>query len=153
MNRLKNTGSSLFLIELMISILFFSLGSAVCVQAFAKAHMASHTAEQLSFASSAVSSAASLVKYTPKSLPALQEYYPNIVLSGKEFLVFYDDDHRECAEKDRIYTLHIRTAQKDSVETAHIFMIFDESEETLFELKLHYPAFSENHETAAKEGT
>ena len=38
MTRLKPARSSLFLIELIIAILFFSAGSAVCVRAFAQAH-------------------------------------------------------------------------------------------------------------------
>lgn len=35
---MKHSRSSLFLMELLISILFFSLASAVCIQLFAKSH-------------------------------------------------------------------------------------------------------------------
>ena len=37
MTRLKHSRSSLFLIELIIAILFFSAGSAVCIRAFSQA--------------------------------------------------------------------------------------------------------------------
>lgn len=36
---MKSSKSSLFLMELIISILFFSLASAVCIQLFAKSHL------------------------------------------------------------------------------------------------------------------
>ncbi len=36
---MKSSKSSLFLIELIISILFFSLASAACIQLFTKAHL------------------------------------------------------------------------------------------------------------------
>ena len=35
-----HSGSSLFLMELILAILFFSVASAVCVQLFARAHTA-----------------------------------------------------------------------------------------------------------------
>lgn len=38
---MKHSKSSLFLMELIIAILFFSLASAVCIQMFAKAHLLS----------------------------------------------------------------------------------------------------------------
>ena len=62
MTRLKPARSSLFLIELIIAILFFSAGSAVCVRAFAQAHLMSQAASDLSSASAQVSSAASVIR-------------------------------------------------------------------------------------------
>lgn len=40
---MKNSKSSLFLMELIIVILFFSLSSAVCIQMFVKAHLLGKT--------------------------------------------------------------------------------------------------------------
>ena len=47
MKRKGSSGSGLFLIELMISIAFFAIASAGCVQIFAKAHRFSEEAEKL----------------------------------------------------------------------------------------------------------
>ena len=61
----KRTGgraSRLFLIELILAVLFFSLGSAVCVQVFAKARAGSVEARDLAFASSAASCAANVLR-------------------------------------------------------------------------------------------
>lgn len=45
---MQNSRASLFLMELMISILFFSLSSAVCIQLFVKAHTINETTEDKS---------------------------------------------------------------------------------------------------------
>ena len=47
MKKIKTFGSGLFLLELMISIAFFAIAAAGCVQIFAKAHSLSGQAERL----------------------------------------------------------------------------------------------------------
>ena len=58
MNRTARSQTSLFLIELILAILFFSLGSSICIRVFAQASLMSRSAADLSFASSQVSGAA-----------------------------------------------------------------------------------------------
>ena len=72
--------SRLFLLEMMIAVLFFSLGSAVCIQAFVRAHTDSLRAQELAFSSSAVSSAANALRYGGQDLG---EYLPGAVAQGK----------------------------------------------------------------------
>ena len=54
----ESSRSSLFLLELMISIVFFALAAAGCVQVFAKAHMLSQEAGRLDMAVSVAQSLA-----------------------------------------------------------------------------------------------
>ncbi len=62
MKNRKRVGSPLlFLLELVFSILFFSLASAVCVGLFAQSHERSREARELNLAVNTVSSAAELV--------------------------------------------------------------------------------------------
>lgn len=75
MSTRNSSKSSLFLIELIIAILFFSIGSAVCVRAFMKAHSLSTEAKDLSFASAQVSSMASVLKYTDRSYASIREHF------------------------------------------------------------------------------
>ena len=139
MHTLNNTRSSLFLIELIIAILFFSLGSAVCIQAFVKAHTDSTDAQNLSFASSTVSSAASVVKYTDGTLDSMQAYFPEAFQDGGNTIaVCYNRDHTPCAPSDAAYTLRIETGLQTGVETAHIW-IADRLGQTVYELDLRYP--------------
>ena len=100
MSTRNSSKSSLFLIELIIAILFFSIGSAVCVRAFVKAHSLSTEAKDLSFASAQVSSMASVLKYTDRSYASIREHFPDAAKSGDDFLVFYDEEGTSCQEKD-----------------------------------------------------
>lgn len=138
MNTLKNTRSSLFLMELIIAILFFSIGSAVCVQAFVQAHLTSREARDLSFASSGVSSAASVVRYAGSGLSDLQAYYPSAVSDGDETVVYYDSGFDPCGGEDAAYALRILTARTGGAENAHIRML-DAGGELIYELELRYP--------------
>ena len=135
----SNTRSSLFLIELIIAILFFSLGAAVCVQAFAKAHTLTGQARDLSFASSAVSSAASAVKYTDGSAGQLRPYLPGVFADGEDAAVCYDADLAPCqAGDDAAYTLHIHTEPMEGGRTASIRMDSRDGE-TIYALQLTLP--------------
>lgn len=62
MNRRTNArSSSLFLIELIISILFFAVASSVCVQFFVRARLMSRESAQLTEAVSACSTASETI--------------------------------------------------------------------------------------------
>ena len=138
--RAMNTRSSLFLIELIIAILFFALGSAVCVQAFVKAHTVSADARALSFASSTVSSAASIVKYTDGDLGSVQTYFPGAFQDDAGVISqCYDESFTPCGAADAAYTLRMETDVQSGVESAHIWMD-SRSGETIYELDLRYPA-------------
>ena len=60
--RNRAQASSLFLLELTMAILFFSIASAVCVQIFVKSRAMSLHAEELNAAVREVSSAAEIVR-------------------------------------------------------------------------------------------
>ena len=140
----NNTRSSLFLIELIIAILFFSLGAAVCVQAFVKAHTLTGQARELSFASTAVSSAASAVKYTDGSLEALQVYFPEAFADGEGVAVGYDSGFSPCPGADAAYTLRIRTGDEDDVRSASISMDGRDGR-SIYGLDLRWPVQEADH--------
>lgn len=137
--RQQSSRASLFLIELIIAVLFFSLGSAVCVQAFVKAHLTSREARDLAFASSTVSSAANVVRYSGGTLEGFQAGYPEAFADGEGFAVCYDSELTPCAAEDAAYTLHVDTREEAGVAYADIRMT-DAADSELFALALHWPA-------------
>lgn len=137
MSTRNSSKSSLFLIELIIAILFFSIGSAVCVRAFVKAHSLSTDAKDLSFASAQVSSMASVLKYTDRSLASIREYFPDAAGSDEEFLVFYDEERTPCGEADAVFTMHAEMSEASGMIYAQIFME-REGDDPLYELKLRF---------------
>ena len=59
--RNRARSSSLFLMELIIAILFFSVFSAVCVQFFVKSHLLSNDANALTHAVNECASTAEMI--------------------------------------------------------------------------------------------
>lgn len=81
----KASSSSLFLMELILSILIFALASAVCVSFFVRSHTLSVQAQEMNRAVQSVDQAAELIRgstSTEDLEQQLQQAYPNIVSSG-----------------------------------------------------------------------
>lgn len=134
----SSRSSRLFLIELIMAILFFSLGSAVCIQAFARAHTVSSEARDLAFASATVSGAANVVRFTDGSLEAFQTYYPEAEADGAGFAVCFDADFSPCGREAAAYILRVETERDGGVTDANIRME-DPQGGSLYALSLRYP--------------
>lgn len=139
MNHFTHHKSSLFLMELLFAILFFALGSSICVQIFIKAHQINKNAQDLSFASSKVSETVSVLQYSDADLLSIQKLFPCAEKKGNEILIFYDSSYELCNEKERKYTLHFTSQDSSLKRSAHIWMTSNYPEEVLYELNLHYP--------------
>ena len=105
MKRKGSSGSGLFLIELMISIAFFAIASAGCVQIFAKAHRFSEEAEKLD---RAVSLAQSLAE-------------ENSGAQEKESSVqYYDESHSDCEKKQAVYEANVQIDREEQMRKIKI---------------------------------
>ncbi len=135
----SNTRASLFFLELIIAILFFALGSAVCAQAFARAYTVSRQAKELAFASATVSSAAAALEYTDGSLEAFRAWFPEAYEQDGALEAAYDASLAPCGREMGHYTLHAAASQAAGVRSAEICM-FDNSGETLYALSLRWPS-------------
>ena len=139
MKHIPHTRSSLFLIELIIAVFFFSIGSAVCIRAFSQAYLMSRSAQELSFASSQISGAASAVRYTDRSAEALSEYFPSARADDSGCLIYYDRNRRPCSPEEASYTMTIRTEQ-DGIRTDIFLSMTRQDGAVLYELSLRYPS-------------
>lgn len=133
MRERQNTRSSLFLIELILAILFFSLASAVCVQVFVKAHFISQSAAELTLGANCASSAAEVLTHTDGSYEAFKELFPQAQEDDGEFYLCYDQDGKICEEEDAVYYLRIQEAASDNIRSAHI-LFTDKSGNCLYRL-------------------
>lgn len=107
MRERQNTRSSLFLIELILAILFFSLASAVCIQVFVKAHFMSQSAKELTLGSSYATSAAEVLAHTDGSYEAVKALLPEAMEKDGILYICYDKNGETCTEKEAAYYLHI----------------------------------------------
>lgn len=101
-----NNTSSLFLLELILAVLFFSVASALCIQIFTKAHLMSQDARDLNFAVNEVSSMA--------------EQMPDDSL--QDAAAYYDSSYAPCKKADAVYVLTVHYEPEDTLLKAHISM-------------------------------
>ena len=101
-----NNTSSLFLLELILAVLFFSVASALCIQIFTKAHLMSQDARDLNFAVNEVSSMA--------------EQMPDGTL--QDAAAYYDSNYASCEKADAVYVLTVHYEPEDTLLKAHISM-------------------------------
>ena len=101
-----NNTSSLFLLELILAVLFFSVASALCIQIFTKAHLMSQDARDLNFAVNEVSSMA--------------EQMPDDSL--QDAAAYYDSSYASCEKADAVYVLTVHYETEDTQLKAHISM-------------------------------
>lgn len=101
-----NNTSSLFLLELILAVLFFSVASALCIQIFTKAHLMSQDARDLNFAVNEVSSMA--------------EQMPDDSL--QDAAAYYDSSYASCEKADAVYVLTVHYESEDTLLKAHISM-------------------------------
>ena len=97
-----NNTSSLFLLELILAVLFFSVASALCIQIFTKAHLMSQDARDLNFA---VSMAEQMSDGTLQDAAA-----------------YYDSSYASCEKADAVYVLTVHYEPEDTLLKAHISM-------------------------------
>ena len=122
--------SSLFLMELILAILFFSITSAVCVQFFVKSHLLSQRSQVLTQAVNECSSIAEIFK-TSDSLSSAVDVivaeYPSASTSISEHtdtratLVLYFDEQFVFCDKDvHTYELRISLSEENTMLSAQM---------------------------------
>lgn len=115
----ESSKSSLFLLELMISIVFFALAAAGCVQVFAKAHMLSQEAGRLDMA---VSVAQSLAEECSGSRMEDNQRY-------------YDELGNVCGKEGGVYLAEILQTEQAGMNQIHITVMDMKTQDTLYTLQ------------------
>ncbi len=119
MHNRQSHASSLFLLELVLAILFFSIASAVCVQLFVKAHLTGSESRALSHAVTACSSVAETletVSSAEEALALLQQQYPEaaaVTDAGVSVFEVFFDESFAAAAPSASGTWYLRTALQE----------------------------------------
>lgn len=99
MNKLKSK-TSLVLMELIVTILFFSLASAVCVQLFVRSHLLNKETRELNNAINICQSIAEVMNGTDGSLEQIQAYFPSATGDDDYFVIYYDENFKSTLDMD-----------------------------------------------------
>ena len=132
-----NNISSLFLLELILAVLFFSVASALCIQIFTKAHLMSQDARDLNFAVNEVSSMAEQMSAGTLHSDTAPSSDDTVASSGdtasdpstqmpddslQDAAAYYDSSYASCEKADAVYVLTVHYEPEDTLLKAHISM-------------------------------
>lgn len=150
-HRNRSRSSSLFLLELILAILFFSLASAVCVQFFVKSHILSRDAQRLNHAVNECSGIAEIVNTsygTEDALEVITDIYSDISVEtdaengdipAVSIQIYYNEEFIPCTEPERVYTLQAELWEQDRMLTAGMAIMSLDEEDPVYELTVkHY---------------
>ncbi|MCR5791238.1 MAG: hypothetical protein K6G83_15250 [Lachnospiraceae bacterium] len=136
----KNAGTSLFLMEMIIIVLFFSIACAVCVQAFVNAHLLDKHTMELNHAVIAAQGFADVMRGSDGTLESLLAAYPDAVIKeGNEGLqVFYDREFHPIGKEGNTgtasYCSDITLTSGDRLHTIRISVRNMEDETEIYAL-------------------
>ena len=95
--------SSLFLMELILAILFFSLASAVCCQLFVRAHTLEQEALRTDSMKNQVENAAQLLTGFHGDMDAVLEQFPYGWLQNGTAILPFDASFHPCEASQAVY--------------------------------------------------
>ncbi len=112
--------SSLFLLEFILAILFFSVASAFCVQIFVKSHLLSKDAQDLNFAVNEVCNTAEQISSNSDT--------------ATDTIIYYDDSYKQCEKDNATYRLSTHFQDDQTLLSADITMQLLSDERTIYAL-------------------
>ena len=114
--------SSLFLMELMMAILLFSLAATVCVQVFVKSHTLEKESTELSQAVFASTSVAEIFRSSDDYAEILQEQFPFADITNDCIKIYYADNWVPVASSDASYQLTFATKSSDGFLYGYLYV-------------------------------
>lgn len=122
---MKHSHSTLFLMELIIAILFFSLASTICIQLFAKAHLLSKKTVNENYAVTQSQNLAEIFRATEGNLSEMSKLLSNAQISDNTLTLYFTSDWASCTEADAGYVATLKSSitvdnfQKAEIDVSH----------------------------------
>ena len=100
-----NSGTSLFLMEMILALLFLSLSSAACIQIFAAARKNRIQAEQWNQIQALTTSVGEALEGTDGSPDQLLNILPDGTQTSDSLIWYYDSSWQSCSAKEASYEM------------------------------------------------
>lgn len=136
--------SSLFLIELILSVLILALCTTVCIRIFAASWQDRRQAREWNHIQELLTNTAEIFEATDGSAEALLQYLPSGSIDNGEVLYYYTSVWDSADAENAVYKLSLYPQTFDDWKSLQIsFFHLDKNEATLlYETELHVPVFS-----------
>ena len=143
-----NSGTSLFLMEMILALLFLSLSSAACIQIFAAARKYRIQAEQWNQIQALTTSAGEALEGTDGSPAELLSLLPGGIQKEDNLIWYYDDTWQNCSEKNASYEMIFSPDTSSSEKSGELSFLQVSDKHMIYRIPLSFPA-----EYSEKEGS
>lgn len=133
--------SGLFLMELILSLLFLSLASSVCIRLFADARVCQKKARELNHIRELTTSVGEILEGSRPEPEAFAALLPGGTISGNLVEYSYDAAWKPCRAEDAAYQMELLLSEAASEKKA-VLTFRNRSGETLFTQTIRYPRFT-----------
>ncbi len=125
--------SSIFLMELIISILFFALCSAVCIQLFVYSNTLGNESFDRDHAVTKASSIAEVIIANNGETEPLFDIFP-MVKEDVYIVTYYDEDGEFVSKEEGDYELQVLVKEQDGMKDITISTYLKGEEKVIYEL-------------------
>ena len=124
MNKYLKSKTSLFLMELIMTILLFAACGAVCMKLFVTSHIITRDTVELNEAVSVAQGFAEVMRGTDGDITSVMEHYPNAIFGGEGFFeVFYDEDFEECEYDRAAYVGDVTMSPNGAIQNMEVRIV------------------------------
>lgn len=133
--------NSLFLIEMLFSLLILSIACAACIRIFAAAGISRQKARELNDIQELLISAGEMTEGWDGDLASAEALLPGGNFSDGLGTYYYDDKWNICGEQNASYRMELSLSASQQKKTAGL-CFFSKSGEVLYQTELSFPYFS-----------
>ncbi len=143
-----NSGSSLFLMEMILVLLFLSLSCAACIQIFAAARSNRLKAEQLNQIQVLTTSVGEVLSGTDGSDDEILALIPDGIKEDSQISWYYDSTWQICPGDDAAYVMTFKPVSSSLKKSGTLTFrqTFDDTE--LYQISLSFPDCDPGKEAA-----
>lgn len=124
MRNSKQSKTSLFLMELIITIMFFAICSGVCVQLFVQSHVLGKETWELNRAVEKAQGFAEVMRGTDGTIESIMAQFPEAVSADDSYFeVFYDVNFLPCEYSEAVYVGDVTLAPNGAIQNMDIRIV------------------------------
>ena len=105
--RYERSKSSMFLLEILINILLFSILCVCSLQFFIKSYQLTENTTTLHHAVTACNNVAAIFQSSDNSVDTIKEVYPNAIEEKGLIYIYFDENYQECDSQKVAYYITV----------------------------------------------
>ena len=137
--RFEHSKASMFLLEILINILLFSVLCVCSLQFFIKSYQITENTTTLHHAVTACNNVAAIYQANNGSTKAIQQTFPKAIVENGDIYIYFDENYQECDSQNIAYYI-IVSEQHSVIPSVQISFYKNGSEATYSIDAYHYQA-------------